>query len=191
MNTTKRHVWHGEGAPAPRHLGIDIGRVIIHGDGPDTSFVGAGSDEEALRAPAIDGAFASIARLVRRFSGQVWLVSKCGKRVEARSRLWLDHHGFYKATGVAKENLRFCRDRRDKAPICVELGIGFFIDDRIDVLVSMENLVPHRFLFGSSASPDPGVVPAPTWAATEAAIERVLSEREATGGRERPAAPLL
>ena len=25
-------------------LGIDIGRVIIHGDGPDTSFIGATDD---------------------------------------------------------------------------------------------------------------------------------------------------
>ena len=31
-------------------LGIDIGRVIIHGDGPDTSFIGA-TDDDAMRAP--------------------------------------------------------------------------------------------------------------------------------------------
>ncbi|MFK5221766.1 hypothetical protein ACI3PI_10215, partial [Lactobacillus helveticus] len=52
----------------PTRLGIDIGRVIIHGDGPDTSFVGAGTDEEALEAPAMDGALDTIARLVRCFS---------------------------------------------------------------------------------------------------------------------------
>ena len=47
-------------------LGVDIGRVIIHGDGPDTSFVGAATTEEALRAPALDGCFDSLERLTER-----------------------------------------------------------------------------------------------------------------------------
>jgi len=36
------------------NLGIDIGRVIIHGDGPDTSFIGA-TDEDSLKAPPMEG----------------------------------------------------------------------------------------------------------------------------------------
>ncbi len=111
-------------------LGIDIGRVIIHGDGPDTSFVGpragvasaasgrarrwvAGSDEEAMRAPAMDGAFDAIARLVRRFSGRVWLVSKCGKKVEMRSRMWLAQHRLHEITGVRERPLIDQISRKD------------------------------------------------------------------------------
>lgn len=169
--------------PAPSHLGIDIGRVIIHGDGPDTAFVGAGSDEEALLAPAMPGAFQAIARLVECFDGNVWLVSKCGRKIESRSRRWLEHHGFHAATGIGRENLRFCRERKQKAGICVDLGIGFFVDDRIDVLTPMANLVPHRFLFGASVSADPGIVATPDWSAAEAAILAILEEREATGLR--------
>lgn len=157
------------------NLGIDIGRVIIHGDGPDTSFVGAGSDDEALEAPAMEGAFESIARLVPRFSGRVWLISKCGQKVEKRSRLWLAHHRFHERTGIPPGNVRFCRDRKHKAPIASALDIGFFVDDRLDVLVAMAGVVPHRFLFGASHSPDPGIVATPTWAATEHAIEEALA----------------
>ena len=54
----------------------------------------------------------------------------------------------------------------------VDLGIGFFVDDRIDVLTTMANLVPHRFLFGASASADPGIVAAPDWSVAEAADRR-------------------
>lgn len=162
------------------NLGIDIGRVIIHGDGPDTSFVGAATTEEALRAPAMEDALESIARLVSLFDQRVWLVSKCGKKVEERSRLWLEHHRFYAVTGLPPENLRFCRDRKEKAPICVKLGITMFVDDRLDVLRHMAGLVPHRFLFGSPSSPDPGIAPAPTWTSAEAQITALLEEARGT-----------
>ena len=108
-------------------LGVDIGRVIIHGDGPDTSFVG-GSTEDALRAPAVDGALAALARLQLRFAGRVWLVSKCGPKVQSRTLAWFDRHRFFEATGLSRERVRFCRDRRDKAPICEELGIALRLD---------------------------------------------------------------
>jgi len=159
-------------------IGIDIGRVIIEGDGPDTNFVG-GTEEQALRAPAVDGAFASIARLVRRFgAANVHLVSKCGKRVEARSRTWLAHHRFFEETGVLPANLHFCRSREQKAPICAELGVTFFVDDRIDVLAFMTAVVPHRFLFGARETDRPGVIAVPTWAAAETAITSAMTAEE-------------
>lgn len=128
-----------------------------------------------MGAPAMDGAFEALARLRERFADRVWLVSKCGPRIEARSRAWLAHHRFFEATGIAPENLRFCRNRKDKAPICRELGIGFFVDDRADVLLPMAGIVPQRFLFGASSSSEPGVVAVPTWAAAEEAITARLA----------------
>ena len=157
-----------------RTLGIDIGRVIIHGDGPDTSFIGASTDEEALAAPAMAGAFEAITRLVTLFEGRVYVVSKCGKKVENRSRLWLRHHRFHALTGIPESSLRFCRDRRDKAPIALDLGIGYFVDDRIDVLRAMEGIVPRRYLFGAAQSPDPHIDPAPTWDVAERLISEVV-----------------
>ena len=133
-----------------------------------------GSDEDALRTPPVHGALEAIADLTARFEGRVWLVSKCGPRVQARTRTWLAHHRFFERTGIARDNLHFCRDRRDKAPICARLGIGLFVDDRVDVLLAMEGVVAERFLFGAKSSPVPGLTPVATWSdALEALAPRV------------------
>lgn len=137
---------------APR-LGVDIGRVIIAGSaagGPDTAFLRGGLDA-ALRTPAVPGAFDALALLTERFAGRVWIVSKCGVRIEARSLAWLGHHDLWTRTGIPQDNVRFCRRRADKAPICAELGITHFLDDRADVLAAMRGVVPHLFLFATQA----------------------------------------
>ena len=154
-------------------LGVDIGRVLIHGDGPDTSFIG-GTDADAMRTPAMAGSFEALTRLCELFAGRIWLVSKCGPRVQARTRQWLDRHRFFQSTGIRYGQVRFCLERREKAPICEELGVSLFVDDRRDVLDAMTGVVRHRFQFGVSTAPK-GIVPVPTWTAAEQAI------RAATG----------
>lgn len=131
-------------------LGIDFGKVIISptvNGVADTSFLGS-SLEAAMKTPAAKGAFEAVKALVDSFQGQVWIVSKCGPSVEKKSRAWLEHWDFYERTGVSPDNLRFCRKRPDKAPICRSLGINHFIDDRLDVLSPMRNDVKRLFLFG-------------------------------------------
>lgn len=145
----------------PSAIGIDIGRVLIAGDGADTSFLGHDEDR-AMRAPEMPGAIESITRLVEAFDGRVWLVSKCGPRVEARTRKWLVGKRFFERTGMSERNLRFCRERRDKAPIAVDLGLDRFVDDRADVLRSMRGLVPRLVLFGATTA-EPGMSAAPDW----------------------------
>ena len=120
-----------------------------------------------------EGVVEPFADFFRRFGGRVWLVSKCGPKVQARTRRWLDRHRFFQTTGIPYGQLRFCLNRRDKAPICDELGIGLFVDDRLDVLDAMRDVVEHRFQFGATSAPS-GIVPAPTWAAAEEAILRAL-----------------
>src|SRR5215470_8510323 len=91
-------------------LGIDVGRVLISpGDdsAPDTSFIG-GTLEDALRTPPYEGMFEVVPGLVRRFDAQVWIISKCGPRVQQRTREWLAHHRFFERTGIDARNLRFC-----------------------------------------------------------------------------------
>jgi hypothetical protein len=162
-------------------LGIDIGRVMIDGSshpiGDDTAFFKGGIDN-ALRTPAMPGAFDAITRLVEQFDGRVWLVSKCGERVQLRTREWLAHHQFFEQTGIDPANLRFCRERPQKAIHCRELEITHFIDDRADVLVALEGIVPHRYLFGPQRKGAPrGVVPVLTWAEALAAVEADLVRR--------------
>lgn len=132
-------------------LGVDIGRVIfgtadIGGDA-DTTFL-SGGEAEAMATPAAPGVFDALARLTEAFEGQVWLVSKCGPRIQARSRRWLHHHRFFDRTGIKEEHLRFCRERHEKRQHAEELGLGFFVDDRTDVLRHLVGLVPRLYLFG-------------------------------------------
>jgi hypothetical protein len=158
-------------------LGVDIGRVIIEGDGPDTSFIG-GSDADAMRAPATAGAFESLRRLSRLFDRRVWLVSKCGPRIQERTRKWLDRHRFFQETGIPYGQLRFCRQRKEKAPICLDLGVTLFVDDRLDVLDAMAGVVPYHFQFGASSAP-PSIVPVRTWEEAERTITAVIDSKAA------------
>lgn len=155
-------------------LGIDIGRVIIgpvDDDGhADTSFL-SGTPDRAMETPPAPGAFAAIARLADAFDGAVWLVSKCGPRVQSKTRRWLDHWGFWATTGVAPDHLRFCLERRDKALHCHELGVTHFIDDRLDVLEHLRGFVPCLYLFGHQKARAPDwVTPVVTWPAVLAAM---------------------
>lgn len=141
--------------------GIDIGRVLIAGDGADTSFLGH-DESAAMRAPEIPGAFEAVARLVSVFQGDVWLVSKCGPKIEARTRRWLEARKFFERTNMARDHLRFCRERRDKAQIAVDLDLDRFVDDRPDVLRPMRGLVPTLVLFGANTA-ETGMIAAPDW----------------------------
>lgn len=144
-------------------LGIDIGRVIIGAvddrGRADTSFL-SGTLERAMETPPTPHAFDCIARLSRAFRGAVWLVSKCGPRVQDKTRRWLAHWQFWDRTGIASDHLRFCLERPDKAVHCAELGVTHFIDDRVDVLEHLRGLVPHLYLFGA----DWKTRVAPAWA---------------------------
>ena len=80
------------------------------------------------------------AELTRAFAGRVWLVSKAGPRIQARTRSWLTARDFFRRTGVAKENLRFCRERPQKAEHARELVLTHFIDDRLDVLRALQSV---------------------------------------------------
>ncbi len=133
-------------------LGVDIGGVLIDrvNDDTDTSFFG----DNYLRTTAVPGAFDALKRLANcRFEDRIHLVSKCGPRVEQKSRDWLDHHDFFRKTGIDPANLHFCRKRQDKAPICDSLGLTHFIDDRLEVLSYLKT-VPNLYLF----HPTPGEV---------------------------------
>lgn len=145
-------------------LGIDIGRVIIEGDRPggDTSFIGGGM-EDVFATPPTEHAFETVRRLVSRLDGRVWLVSKCGARVEAKTRAWLAHYRFFEQTGLPESHLRFCRERPQKRDHAIALQLTHFVDDRADVLAHLEGVVPHRILFTN-------------WRDAEAAISGTLCE---------------
>lgn len=167
-------------------LGIDVGRVLItSGDSnkPDTSFIG-GSLEAALDTPPYQGMFDAVPTLVERFEGRVWIVSKCGPRIQQRTLQWFDRHRFFERTGIAPGNVRFCLKRPEKAIHCRELGITHFIDDRADVLEPMAGIVPYRYLFGPQRGRTPtGMHHVMTWCDAMKAIAPQIDDHGPWTGR--------
>lgn len=167
-----------EGGREPR-LGIDIGRVIIdgpaHPGGGDTAFFD-GDEATMLATPEVPGAVEAIGRLAELFGGRVWLVSKCGPRTEARTLRWLDAHDLYGRTGLARDHVRFCRERREKRRHCEELGLTHFVDDHPEVHTAIRGAVEHQYLFGPPrGAVPPYTQPARTWADAERLIRGSLS----------------
>lgn len=68
-------------------LGVDFGRVIHGGAGPDgaadTNFLGTRIGD-AIKSLATPGALEVIPQLVAHFEGRVWIISKCGESVQRR-----------------------------------------------------------------------------------------------------------
>lgn len=150
-----------------RRLGVDVGRVIISAagsDGEDTSFLRITGDA-VLKTPPSEGVFEVLPGLVRHFEGEVWLVSKAREGMQAKTNRWLAHHRFFERTGVPPNHLRYCLERSEKASQCAELRITHFIDDRIDVITSLEGIVARRYLFGPD-KPDVALPRGVTWLKT-------------------------
>lgn len=126
-------------------LGVDIGGVIINrvNNGADTSFL----SNNYLHTPPIREVFTALHQLVqKRFGDRVFLVSKCGQRVQDKTLHWLDLHSFYYHTAIGRDRVRFCRERYEKAGVCKELGITHFVDDRLEVLGNL-TMVGTLYLF--------------------------------------------
>ena len=142
-------------------LGIDIGRVIIsgesHPDGGDTAFF-SGDEATLLRTPEMPDAVDSVTGLVPRFDGRVWLVSKCGPRIQERTLVWLRGHDFYGRTGIDPSHVRFCRERAEKRGHAEALKLTHFVDDRVAVHQALQGAVPNLYLFGPQDGPVPDYV---------------------------------
>ena len=117
-----------------------------------------------IRTPKVPGAIDAIAALAEHWD--IFIVSKAGPKVEARTRVWLNAHNFPNRTGVQETDWYFCRERRDKAQIARRLELTAFVDDRRDVLESL--VLPIRIAFGVQNQPQSfaarSLFHAPSWA---------------------------
>jgi hypothetical protein len=177
----KEAAWR-EGEPRPR-FGIDFGGVIVRSRrwhrGEDTDL--AGSDgEDAAR----EGVFRAVREIVSVCEGRVWIVSKAGPRMQARSLAWLEAVDFYARTNLDPEKVRFCRERTEKEGICRELGITHFVDDRIHVMQILRHAVPHLYLFGERGEERS----CPPWATFVTAWDEVVRRLRSSVRTEPPAA---
>ena len=48
----------------------------------------------------------------------VFIVSKAGENIASRSLEWLKYNKFFKSTNFLEKNVHFCKERKDKGPIC-------------------------------------------------------------------------
>lgn len=140
-------------------IGIDFGGVIVISNGirarDDTDLSSEDGDQIAR-----EGVWDAMRHVVCAHAGNVWIVSKAGPRMQARTREWLDRTDFYERTGLPRDHVRFCLTREDKAPICRELGITHFVDDRVHIMQILREVVPHLYLFGEQD----GTASCPPWA---------------------------
>lgn len=128
-------------------LGVDVGGVIIdrQNDETDTSFFGP----NYLKTTACEGVFDCL-RQATEAGFEIHVVSKCGPNTQRKTLEWLQHHDFYRRTGMDPQRVHFCRTRPEKAPICTQHGITHFVDDRLDVLDYLTD-VARLFLFQPNA----------------------------------------
>ena len=124
-------------------IGIDFGNVICGGGGDDTQFFG----DNWQQTPEVAGAYDSIKGL-KLMNHEIHIISKCGTATEFKSVYWLTQKGFV-PFAVMERRLNFVRKRELKAPLCQALQIEIFIDDRQDIIDSLEGVVRYPILFQS------------------------------------------
>src|ERR1700760_2594202 len=126
-------------------LGVDIGRGITPEttDGRITVF---GDDYRGMRPHA--GAFDTLRDLgEQRFGQNIYLVSKCGPKIQERTLELLNMWDFYRETGIDRSRVYFCRDIAGKGPFASALSLTDFLDDREDVLELLPDSVTNKMLF--------------------------------------------
>lgn len=159
-----------------RVLGIDVGGVIVNkaGDFGDTSFF----SDRYLETPPTEQVFEVLERVVPMFD-DVLIISKCGRNIQRKTMEWMDHHDFYGKTGISRSKFNFCLKRPEKVGIAQFWGVTHYVDDRIDIIKSMKDVVPHLFLFApdiKATVSQGGFHMVPSWSKLERLLE-VLDKR--------------
>lgn len=114
-------------------LGIDLGGTTIWKDGEKIN------------------PFPDCIETLAKFSKnhEIFIVSRVNSNQRERSLKWLEEFNFFEKTGIKKDNLYYCFDRRDKAIFAKALELNLFIDDRPNCLSPMPDSV-GKILFRPS-----------------------------------------
>lgn len=115
-----------------QRLGLDFGNTI--------SYRPEGSERVYL-----PDSIRVITRLIGKIFGiNAYIISKVLPGEDEMVLDFLKKNDFWNKVGISPDNIRFCRERHEKAPIARDLGITHMIDDRTEVLYAMHGIVPHR-----------------------------------------------
>ena len=95
--------------------------------------------ELSLSAPPVEGTLEGLQALSKEYD--LFIISR--RKAKETARAWTKK----KLDGLIKEtNIFFVTEDREKNPICKELGIGIFLDDKIESLWELKT-VKKRFWF--------------------------------------------
>jgi len=101
-----------------RILGIDCGNVIFHGFGR-----------------SVPGSLENIRKIVQsKHFDKIYIVSRARIIAKYYYLARLKYINFWNYTGISRNDIYFCRYDEEKAAICKQLNINYFIDDRFEVL---------------------------------------------------------
>jgi hypothetical protein len=129
-----------------RRCGVDIGNVIVK-NGSYTSKLTIDNAE------LVPGSVQGVKFLVNKVgTSNVWIVSKASLEQQESSKIFLERFGLYSTAGLSHDHVRFCLERLDKAPIIKELDLQGHIDDRGEVIESIQNFVPCPVWFNVELS---------------------------------------
>ena len=110
-------------------LGIDFGNVIR-------------DNESKTMIPRVKETLLALKSI---FEDRIYVVSRIDDEDGGKRNLqYLKDNGFFPGLISSEEKVLFCYKRQDKAPICEDLGITHFVDDRTEVLSHMKT-VPNRY----------------------------------------------
>ncbi|MFY9457862.1 MAG: hypothetical protein WAP23_02950 [Candidatus Spechtbacterales bacterium] len=100
--------------------------------------------------PPMAGAFKVLPRLSRkRFGENIWVISAAGPRKQKKTRDWFECHDGYARMLIPPEHVLFSPDRAGKAEVCKKIGVTHFIDDRLEILLNLDQQV-IKYLFRPS-----------------------------------------
>ena len=69
----------------------------------------------------------------------IHIISKVDERQMIEVKRWLRDNLFFERTGIPRDHLHFCAERRDKNEICLRLKVTHHIDDRPEVVAFLSN----------------------------------------------------
>jgi len=123
-------------------VGMDIGGVIR------SKYSESKPVKEYLATSPLKNAIEVIKNIIELCGAEnTFIISKCPMYAEKVIMTWLDDQNVFTDIGFIRSNVHFCRERTDKAKIAKQLGLTYFIDDRVEVLDAMRDIVSYRILF--------------------------------------------
>lgn len=135
-----------------KRWGVDIGNVLVKNFNHKVTDVSQVTWENIKEnGELVPDAIQGLKLLIDKVGADnVWIVSKVSPIQQMISELILKELQICEQTGMRPEQIRFCLERKDKAPIIKELQLEGHIDDRGEVIESLQSFLPCPIWFNPS-----------------------------------------